>query len=250
MRRDIAVIGMKRSGLHAIAAWIREHAQVPMNFVNDVPRTAELPAEARVELADPSGSYHEEQAVYTIEDRPFESAASIVHRRGRNDLLVLVIRDPLNLFASRVRFLRERGDQLRYRDYPTRCVFAEHIGAERLVYTDHVTHARAGAPSAVVVYNAWVLAPDYRRKVGAELGLLPTCEDALGEVQPYGGGSSFTGEEQGGEELHAAVLRRWEGMRDDQGFQPYLEDPRPLNAYRLLCAQRGVPYAVPNHEAR
>lgn len=67
-----------------------------------------------------------------------------------------------------------------------------------------------------VNYDRWTERPVYREKVLEALGL-PCKDNALGKVQPYGGGSSFQKDAVNAEDLNAD--RRWLEMANDASFQ-------------------------------
>ncbi|WP_371229119.1 hypothetical protein [Roseovarius sp. 2305UL8-3] len=67
-----------------------------------------------------------------------------------------------------------------------------------------------------VCYDDWRKDPSYRASTLARLGL-PMRDNSLGEIQPYGGGSSFQKDIANADEL--ATGQRWQQMAHDPRYQ-------------------------------
>jgi hypothetical protein len=122
-------------------------------------------------------------------------------------LNILVLRDPLNLLASRVKKYRRTGS-LGMIGQP----FIEH-------YLEWCRAAAAeGLPlkNAIVVnFNLWVTSKTYRASLAAQLGLDFT-DEGLNEVRCRG--SSFDGFQYSGRAQEMKVLERYEQMMEDPIF--------------------------------
>ena len=70
-----------------------------------------------------------------------------------------------------------------------------------------------------ICYDDWVRSEDYRASVLAQLDL-SVCDNSLGQVQSYGGGSSFQKQANSADELETS--RRWQKMSDDPEFAAVL----------------------------
>ncbi len=67
-----------------------------------------------------------------------------------------------------------------------------------------------------ICYDSWLVDATYRQEILAALGL-PVRDNDLGDVQPYGGGSSFQGTDLAAQDLQ--TLSRWEAMQDDPEYR-------------------------------
>ncbi|PCJ04511.1 MAG: hypothetical protein COB16_18435 [Rhodobacteraceae bacterium] len=71
-----------------------------------------------------------------------------------------------------------------------------------------------------ICYDDWVKSESYRAKILTQLGL-SVRDNTLGQVQSYGGGSSFQKQVESAGELD--VSRRWHQMAEDQEFAAVLQ---------------------------
>ncbi len=105
-----------------------------------------------------------------------------------------------------------------------------------------------------ICYDDWLQQPDYRADVLDRMGFT-LRDDSLGEVQTYGGGSSFQPEE--GEADKLGTNKRWKQMADDPIFQTVLwlfaqdeeflgrlDDVFPEDADRLRRFGDSIPFSA------
>jgi hypothetical protein len=126
---------------------------------------------------------------------------------------VLLIRDPLNLFASRIRM--HHGAHHIYGEERAPIYFENSVALwksharEFLGDTDHL-------PGHVgIYYDSWLTNPAYRAAIAAQLDLVAD-EAALGIVPPHGGGSSFEGMAPLGADAVERRLSRHSELREDE----------------------------------
>ena len=120
---------------------------------------------------------------------------------------ILVLRDPLNLLASRVKKYRRTG-ALGMIGQP----FIEHY----LEWCRAAAAEKLPLENAIVVnFNLWVTSKTYRANLAAQLGLDFT-DEGLNEVSCRG--SSFDGFQYSGRAQEMKVLERYEQMMADQIF--------------------------------
>ncbi len=163
-------------------------------------------------------------------DRPF----LVDWPKQRRD--ILLIRDPFNLFASRIS--KGRGGhrsfgRQRVEDYfhASIALWKQHA-REFLGDTNHL-------PGHVgVFYDRWIIDADYRREVAARLGIAPD-ESALGVVAKEGGGSSFEGLSPLGADAVQRRLSRYEQLTGEnrEMFKVVAADPEII-ALRERLLQR------------
>ena len=226
---------MSRSGNHAIINWILSQAEGRACFLNCAePGTSpfltarqlapdwpghvasfdgfDLAAEREGRLS------RKDLLVHSYEDTflgPFKKpaneallSAAIGHSSRRIDLLIL--RDPRNLFASRLASgYGWLDDELAARVW---CQHArEFLGLCRNLRQERL----------MLSYNDWATDASYRRRVAEALGLR-FDDRAAHVVPPVAGGSSFDGTAYDGRAESMPVLSRWHGFRGDPRFERLL----------------------------
>lgn len=211
------VWGLKRSGIHFLVEWLyanlggrdklplvhdhRRHLQLQSGFHDPRSGVAFFNncgylnsrgfhiGGLRQDDFLTAASFHS-MAIFGVEDADLACAGSVPPMPCACHILLL--RDPLNTIASRLRGLEERPGVFpvneRFIDlYDQYC--HEFVGATTLL-----------KPQFKVVFNRMVLDRGYRDRLASNLGVANL--DSVGTVSPYGGGSSFTGtEERPGREI-------------------------------------------------
>jgi hypothetical protein len=246
---------MSRSGNHAVINWILSQAEGRTCFLNCAepginpfesarPLSADQPGhlanfdDFEIEAERRGRLSRKDVLIHSYEDTflgPLGKgrneamlAAAVGTSRRRIDLLIL--RDPRNLFASRLASGYGRLDD----DLVTRvwCQHArEYLGLRRNLRQERL----------MLSYNAWATSHDYRRRVSAALGM--RFDDRAAHVVPHvAGGSSFDGTTFDGRAEAMPVLTRWGAFRGDPRFE------RMLTPTVLELAGRAfgpVPAALP-----
>ena len=224
-RLEIRQIGMSRSGNHALANWIVRQAEGRVCFLNCAePRTNPY------ETARPFDDGQVAEANYS----GFDLEAERRGRLSRKDLLLfshedcflgmlsrggafethhdrwlgpsrrridlLLLRDPFNLFASRINaFASEGASHTAFRIWKQHA--REFLGLRRHLRNDRV----------LVNYNRWVDDKAYRQEVADALGL-PFSDAGRLQVPAVSAGSSFDGRAFDGNAADMAVLERWKWL--------------------------------------
>lgn len=228
----IRIVGMARSGNHAIINWILEQLPGRWCFLNCVePSTSpfltarpigEGEAVFRTTVpgfdlaAERAGRLAPKDAILFSQEDTFlkialgPEAAAIQEAAvggGRRRIDVLILRDPYNLFASRRR--------LSYQ-YVT----------DRTAVRIWKQHARAflgengfvGPEAVRISYNDWVRDRGYRRRIAGQLGLSFT-DAGIDRVARCAGGSSFDGTRYEGRATEMRLFDRWRRYADDPTFR-------------------------------
>lgn len=234
----IRIVGMARSGNHAIIDWIL--AQLPGRwcFLNCVePVTNPFHTVRPIDRGDtgcqtniPGFDLAGEQAgrlspketiLFSQEDTFLKialgSQATAIQESGigagARRIDVLILRDPYNLFASRRRLAHQYvTDQTAVR------IWKQHARAY-LGETPYV------GPEAVRIrYNDWACDRRYRQRIAQALGLHFT-DAGIDRVARCAGGSSFDGTRYEGRAPEMPVFDRWRRYSDDPAFRR-LFDPQ------------------------
>jgi hypothetical protein len=260
-QREIRVIGLRRSGNHTVINWIGKQTTGNSIFINHVkplenPYRNQYENQLNLQRAIERGAdwkyrdlawWEQERKgnfsdkfclMYSYEDQDIEKVAHPAFERMREIYLgksqhqfdVIVMRDPYNLFASRLQTKpRDEGP-----NFDMLNVYSKRYSLPDL----WVAYAKEalGETSFLcenkifINYNRWFLEETYRRQVATELGL-EFSDEGLNDISKAGRGSSFDGDRFAGEAYRMDVLNRW---------RSYTENPTYL---RLLKAEGVIEYS-------
>lgn len=198
------VCGMCRSGLHVISHWIlRSIGENCALFNTHVTNyNLHLPLVKDV-MNDPffpfKNGYHvnRDGTVILHEDSiPFKPSKclDVEHIIGKSESMqiILILRDPYNLTASRVK----SGIRL---DMP--------------MWKRHAKFSiKQKYDTVIIKYNNWVSSKKYRQEIAYQLDI--PFVDKIEYVPTYGGGSSFDKLHYQGRGSQMRVLERWQIIRD------------------------------------
>jgi hypothetical protein len=158
---------------------------------------------------------YEECRPRMVVSRAFERNHDTFIGRSEARVDVLILRDPFNLFASRLK--RNVPDfKSGFFALPDLWILyaREYLGLTQVLNNNKV----------VINYNRWCADPAYRHQVALRLGLDFT-DAGFEEVPPFGGGSSFDGLDYRAEASRMQVLNRFHSMVDREDFLNMFRDP-------------------------
>lgn len=233
---EIRVIGMSRSGNHAILQWLIAQMKGRVCFLNCVEGkynpfwTAhemddgasyivnypdfDLFAEMRCEWS------RKDYFIYSHEDCYLRNACSEDFARQHDEFVgpskrcvdILILRDPFNLFASRMRSLRHSVSM-----HIARRIWKQHakefLGKSRLLRYKPL----------FISFNEWSLSPEYRKGISDIIGL-EFSDEKFQCITPCHGGSSFDGLLYDGQAEKMKVRERWRYYQDDPGYRSIFDD--------------------------
>ena len=229
-QNELRVIGMSRSGNHAIIQWIMAQAAGRVCFLNCTegksnpfltarPMDDERPYQTNIPgfdwAAEQRGEFSAKRhLIFSHEDNFLANACSAEFERRHDEFVgpsgrrfdVLILRDPFNLFASRLRNMEGQ--------VPLRAgvrIWKQHA-------REFLGEGRLRATPVLINYNRWFLERDYRRSVAQQLGLNFT-DAGRRDVANCNGGSSFDGKLYHGQAHRMNVLQRWRHFEDDERFR-------------------------------
>jgi hypothetical protein len=255
---EVCLVALRRSGHHAVIAWIAEQFPGPALLLNNL-RPGEDPFAVCRERLERAGRREEAarlaaeerspgprklvivnyedcelRRVFSEEERARREAALGPSRRRLN---VIVLRDHLNLFASRIR--RVRLGSARPRESLPNALRARRLypgyAREFLGETRH-----AGEEAIAISFNRWVRDEGYRRELSARLGG-DYAEATLDRLAPEGAGSSFDGTRYLDRAREMDVLGRWRGMERNLFFHAVVNDRRLLRLTERIFGPTGYP---------
>lgn len=217
------VFAMRKSGHHAIAAWLQacyEEAGKSVLFANSV-YNEHLHQEGRQPDPTPQ-SLWEDAAPFNVmianyQEIAYSARGSIPAYNflqsgftGLRTRDTVVVRDFYSMAASRLHYIDERRTQginsgMTALDWSA-------VGRCWIDLATTVLGADADNPLLVgVAYNKWFTDSEYRRELAAKYNL-PNSEKTLDDVPSLSGGSSFDGLNRHGSARAMNVLRRWDDL--------------------------------------
>jgi hypothetical protein len=234
-QHELRVIGMSRSGNHAIIQWIMHQTTGRVCFLNCTEgkcnpfQTARVMDDGRVFEANYRLNLEREQQgqfsrkdylIFSHEDgylgrscsREFEQNHDAWVGSSRQRYDVLILRDPFNLFASRLRQL------WRFVTLPISVRIWKQHAREFLGETTRLRHNPLR-----ISYNRWRSDPAYRQQIATHLNLNFT-DEGIHDVVSCNGGSSFDGLNYNGKAGRMKVLERWNHYADDSSFRELFDD--------------------------
>ena len=254
-QNELRIIGMSRSGNHAVIHWITRQIRGRYCFLNCAePKTnpfltaRPLNAEERTYEANYAVDLAAEQAgqfsrkdylLHSYEDAFLGMVRSPAFEDHHDDWVgrsarrvdVLILRDPFNLFAS-----RRKAQYALVTAHTARRIWKQHA-------REFVEGPRyLGSDRVLIRYNRWARDREYRREIARQLGLAFTDAGARA-VPEVGAGSSFDGTQHDGQAHRMDVLGRWRHFQDDPRYLDLIDDPD------LLALSEEVFGRIPGTEA-
>ena len=238
---ELQILSMMRSGHHAVISWIIKNQPGNVYFRNDLLEGHEL---SNSILTQKKGNIKHtlDCYIFNIEDAPMSKVDRLISRnskivgfrKSKRALRILILRDPFNLFASRLQWTMNLAKQKKR--YKKMLMKGKPFGAKRANYIGNVgwadkdavvmwkKHAKAflkgreafgkNIDTVCINYNEWFVSGKYRSEILTSIGIKPNSS-AYMHVPRYGGGSSF------GDKRKVdgnGVLRRWEKLIGDKEY--------------------------------
>ena len=238
--KEIRFTGLSRSGNHAIIHWMIQQIKGSYTFLNCVePKTN--PYKTARPLDDNGTVFEtnikdfnlslEQQAPFTpksfllyshediflspLNHKDFKNNHDRWLGKSRERKDVLILRDPFNLFASRMKSGLMRGHYTHHGARP--------ISTQTLIRI-YKQHAREflGIKNRLkdkvcINYNSWAATGQYRKSVATELDI-PFSDRGFEKVTEVAGGSSFDGVAYSGQASTMKVNSRWKAFKSREDF--------------------------------
>lgn len=236
---EIRLIAMRRSGSHAFLNWLASLYKDKICFINDLPDKRfiykaqpsedlpSLPLKKRVPL-----SSLKNLLVYNFEDINLEQSLpnqdKLDQLKGISGKLhtFLLLRDPYNLFASRLQL--RRRDPLNEFTLKVAPPTIEGIQWQQKMWIQYAKEfltktCYLGKNVVPVSYNRWLLDCDYRKSLAEEVGCA-YHEEGFKQVSEYGFGSSFGDFPNRIVTDSLPLLTRWKTFLQDEEFLQMIEN--------------------------
>lgn len=231
----LVLIGMRRSGNHLAINWILGQVPGSAVFYNNIRKTAH-PFDVGMREYRVRFPNTRPKIILSYEDLPPSDImagplpaflSDRVSRHGARVMTGVILRDPYNLFASRMK------------KWPERFETDAQLEAQQMLFNTHASLALApepvfgDAPAIPILYNQLVSDEDYRAKLSKKLNI-NAGNVGLDDVPVYGHGSSFDGYQTQGSDVRAGVFDRWRAQKDDPRFRAIVADARIQTAAQAL----------------
>lgn len=223
--KEIYVVSLQRSGTHAIINWMADslaatgHVQVYLDPFNPY----ELANRTPKKLARDDTS----TIIVSVEDRTMDDAKILLANTtgdgylpigtDPDPMLIVILRDPFNLFASR-------------RMFNQRCQLGNTSQKAIDCWKDHAWFALNGK---AILYNHWFTSRGSRWCKARNLGF-NSNDSTIETVSNRGNGSSFDGMHFDGRASQMATNERWKTFRRHPSFWAALNDVDIHNRTRTL----------------
>lgn len=250
---EIRVIGMKRAGNHAIINWLgHQNSGKRVYFLNNIePKTNPFITgwhkdggerlifnNFRVlRSQEIKGHFlRKDCLIYNYEDCFLEDITNKEFEQNREKWVgssakkydVLILRDPFNMFASRVARSKYDKTMLIDLDYLRKLwkQYAKEFLGKTNILKQKITFN----------FNLWVLSKEYRINIAKELRLA-FSDNGLYETTPMGGGSSFEYRLKFNPSERLKTLERYKVLKADKRYRNILKDEELINLSREIFGE-------------
>lgn len=217
-------IAPRRSGHHAIMNWFQNQFNSEGYFLNDTDhawgRPIRFPQIKDGTLHFLNNDYQNESIeigyknlFYNFEDRPISQLSNFQNELEENTKNIIILRDPFNLIASRMKHWVEHQPQLLQNGINIWVEYAQEILNETTLIPNKY----------VIIYNEWFQNKSYREMISNDLGEKFDDSNMI-EVPEFGRGSSFDGMELNGEASSMKVLERYKTIPNKEFLKELYEN--------------------------
>lgn len=237
-QKEIRLVGMRRTGNHGLTNWIQHQQPGKFRHLNNVAAGKNPYRHKADNLRRYHPEHHKMSAVYrqqangelikrdcllySYEDWSLKQITHPRFERNRELYLgksaqcfdVLILRDPFNLFASR---LKQNFVATKAKNCSMVQMWLEYA-REFVGESNHLSDNLI-----CVSYNAWVNSEAYRRQLAEQLAL-PFSDAGYAQVSAIGGGSSFDGTSFSGQARAMDVENRWRAFAAEETFRQLFQD--------------------------
>ncbi|MBX2866041.1 MAG: hypothetical protein KTR27_21015 [Leptolyngbyaceae cyanobacterium MAG.088] len=250
--KELRVIGLRRTGNHAVIEWIKAQQPGNIEHVNNVearsnpyrykfehlidyhPKHKKWAYQHYLPLSKGDFRHldclicsYEDQTLDSICDPFFERLHDIYVGKSRQRFDLLIVRDPFNLFASRLKsnMIDIKSPRLTAVDLWIQYA-KEFLGDSQYLKQNKI----------LVNYNQFVTDINYRKKLSLALGL-KFSDAGIKRVASLGGGSSFDSQGMDGRGNEMRVLERWQHFEQDTTFRNIFQNPALLHYSKKIFGE-------------
>ncbi|UJH92461.1 hypothetical protein LZ575_08175 [Antarcticibacterium sp. 1MA-6-2] len=245
-KKEFRLVGLSRSGNHGVINWIINQLEGRYCFLNCTepkhnPFSTVRPLNAdgdvyRTNIRDfnldqeKTGKFsskdfllynHEDCFLGPLNGKFFQQKKTEWTGESKERKDILLLRDPYNLFASRLKSGLIRGHYTHHGSKPISLLTLQRLYKQHA--REFLGEKNYLKNKILINFNLWARSRDYREKLAIELGI-PFTDKGFKEVTEVAGGSSFDGTKFSGMAHKMDVNDRWKKYAADPEFQD-LFDP-------------------------
>lgn len=247
-QKEIRVIGLRRSGNHAIINWIEKQQPGMVVHLNNI-RVNENPYLCLYESLCHDSPYYQWSAKQVLRQPLYQGRAELLKKESLGDFIkkdclicsyedyspkkvfnsyffkthdihfgksdqvydVLILRDPFNLLASRL-----KNNMLEVKSWKGWKSLMDMWILYAKEYLGQTKYLKAN--KICVNYNQWFSDINYRKHLADKLNLEFT-DTGFNDVSVFGGGSSFERRKFHGKAENMDILNRWKQFVDDSSYR-------------------------------
>ncbi|MEO0827496.1 MAG: hypothetical protein AAFY67_17975 [Cyanobacteria bacterium J06642_9] len=243
-QKELRILGLRRSGNHAIAEWIKAQENGSVEQLNNLevrcnpyrhkyhrildfyPEHTNWAIKHYMPLA--RGNFveldclmlgYEDHALTSITDPLFERMHDVYLGKSNQRFDIIIMRDPFNLFASRL-----KSGMIDVKSGKSTAVeLWIQYAREFLNETNYLKHNKI-----CLNYNHWFTDLEYRKALADQIGNEFT-DAGMDRVAHLGGGSSFDGQNMDGAGRKMAVNDRWKQFVDHPDYRKIFQNQQLLD---------------------
>lgn len=222
---DIQFYGIKRSGNHAIISWILGHFENSIHY-NDctVDKNSNIFYKTCEEPQTPQSNNF--RKLVSFEDN-LQSNNSTIKYIGdllpSSKLRIIIIRDPYNTYASRIKLSEKL--KIKSISWCNPEIWID-IAKEFLGITNYLN------ASLKINYNMWFKNKNYRKELSKNFGLF--TDKNINLVYPDKIGSSFDDFKYNTEASKMSVIHRWKTMINTHAFKEIFKNKELISLNNML----------------
>lgn len=223
MAKRYKVVGLGRSGNHAIINWIAYHfKEEEVLLMNNIDPNEEIFSNKNIHTSNKKLSRignHKPFIKNSIDKDPINYECLLYTYEDRNlfdipkndNSTIFILRDPYNLTASRInnKYYYRLSIDDKYIDY-LKQYLREFSGKTNIIEN-----------KILVNYNEWFVSKEYRISISEKLDL-EFSDAGYGKMSEHGKGSSFDGVVEDASNLD--VLNRWNKYKNNSIFKKIAKD--------------------------
>lgn len=214
--KDILLTGGKRSGHHAVLAWIATQLDETVRHYNDILFDEFMRGKIRPK-SRPGDLYEGNERklnLFSMEDVSIEDLRLAKKSPRCGDLTIIVLRDIRNILASNIKGSNPK-------------TIKNHLAHISKVWAGFANAYLNDKQEYYILFDKWFKDVNYRQQICKDLNINFT-DKGLNRVSNYGEGSSFDRMNFNGKAQKMDVLIRWVAYKDNpiylKSYTPRLEE--------------------------
>jgi len=239
----------RRSGHHAIIEWFSNQLNNDTYFLNDNDhawgRPIRFPKINNGNLEYLNNEYKTDKIgigtkdlIYNYEDRLLSqfNTPEFIEELKTNNANIIILRDPFNLLASRMKHWVEYQPQLLQNGINLWVEYAQEILEEtNLIPNKHI-----------IIYNKWFTDRDYRKSITSNFSNMTHNDSCMNIVPEWGRGSTFDGLNYQNNASQMKVLERYKTIANKEFLQDLVNN-EVFNKYTELIFGSNILNQVKQH---